>query len=193
MAVIPITPNGTTLRYRTVAFTQFFTADRSVTWSASLGATLAPATGPSTTVTVPNKTQTITVNAVSGADTGAVALQVYGTWPVHPHYGYEVGFDNKTLSSYDEDGGAIFVVKGKVRRSWSLSFNNIPSTDWQLIRDFWLFHQKHIPFYYEDIAMLEKVAGVETPTLRLVTADSGPKVIIAGPDRYNVTIVLREV
>jgi hypothetical protein len=169
------------------------TAGVSVSWSVNNGATRSPTTGLSTTVTTLNRTHNVLVSAVNGADSGSATIVVYGTWPVQPHFGYEVAIDNKTAASYAEDGTGTYRRKGPVRLIWTLGFNNIPATEWELIRDFFNYHQKDIPFYYEDLGLMEDVATLETPILRLVTADSGPKVTVAGPDRYNITIVLREV
>jgi hypothetical protein len=193
MALIPITPLSTTKRYAVATKTQVFTADRSVTWSASGGATVQPAVGVSTTVSFPNKTQTVVVSAVSGGDSGNASLIVYGTWPVFPHFGYEVPFDDKTLVSYAEDGSAVFRRKGNVKLSWSLNFNNTPTEDLILMRDFWNHHRKDTPFYFEDLELPENVLGVELPTLKLVTADSGLRVVVEGPDRYTVSVSLKEV
>ncbi len=192
MANIPITPLSTTERYLPSAHTQSFTADRSVTWSATGGATVAPSVGVSTVVTFPNRTQTIIVTGVSGPDSGSASLTVYGTWPVYPHLGYEVQLDNKTLVSYAEDGSAVFRRKGSTRRSWTLGFRNTTAEDWQLIREFWNFHQKDLPFYFDDLELLENVAGSEVPTTRLVTLDSGVKVTVTGPVLYDIDLVVRE-
>lgn len=192
MAIV-VTPLTFTLRYTPAAHTKLFTGSMTANWSASGGALVSPASGVSTTVDAPNKTQGVVVSAVNGANNGSALLQVYGTWPVQPHYGYEVAIDNKTLYSPAEDGGATYRRKGKIRLSWTLGFNNVPSTDWQAIREFFNWHQKDTPFYYEDLALMESVATLEVPILRLVTADSGPKITVAGIDRYNITIVLKEV
>lgn len=193
MANIPISPLSATKRYQTTDHTQLFTADRPVNWSVTGGAVVQPSTGVGTIVTFPNRTQTVIVMGVSGADSGTASLITFGTWPVFPHFGGEVDIDDKVVASYAEDGSAVFRRKGGVKLAWSLGFNNIPATDWQLIRDFWNFHRKDIPFYYEDIELLENIGAGEVPTLRLVTADSGLKVIEEGPDRFTVTVVLRQV
>jgi hypothetical protein len=196
MANIPLSATNNPYRYNPttpLVGRSVVTADRSVTWSANNGGLINPATGISTTLTALNRTLSVVVSAVSGADSGAITIQVYGTWPVQPHFGYEVAIDNKTLASPAEDGSMVYRRKGPIRLSWTLGFNNIPATEWELIRDFFNYHQKDIPFYYQDLGLNEDVATLETPILRLVTADSGPKVTVAGPDRYNITIVLRQV
>lgn len=195
MPNIPITPLAVTKRYIVGANTQLFSASPVVdSWTVNGGATRTPTVNStSTTVTFPNKTQTITVTAVDGADSGTASLFTYGTWPVPPHVEYEAPLDNKTLASYAEDDSAVFRRKGGLKFRWNLNFNNIPATDWILIRDFFNFHQKDIPFYFEDLELKENIASVETPILRLVTADSGLKIGIAGPDRYNLSIAFKEV
>jgi hypothetical protein len=193
MATIPITPLSVTKIYRTTDNTVSFVADRAVNWSASGGATVQPGFGTSTTVFIPNKTQTIVVSAVSGADSGSASVFTYGIWPVFPHFGGEVSLDDKVLASYAEDGSAVFRRKGGPKFSWTLGFNNTPASDLRLIRDFWNYHRKDIPFYYEDLEFPENVGGVETTTLRLVTCDTGLKVVEEGPDRFTVSVTFRQV
>ena len=192
MADIPITPLAATARYIGIDSFQLFTADRVVTWSASGGAIVSPGVGLSTSVLFPNKSQDIVVDAVSGADSGSALLTAVATFPVQPHYGYEISLDNKTLASYAEDGTAVFRKKGSTKRIWKLQFLNVTAADWTLLREFWLWHEKHVKFYYEDVAVPELVGGVETSTLRLVTFDAGLNVSVAGPYRYNITTVVRE-
>lgn len=196
MAVIPLNVVTSPYRFNPTAPTvgrPVVTADRVVVWSANNGATVSPSSGSSvTTVTTLNRSQVVTIGAVSGADSGSIPVIVWGTWPVQPRFGYELALDNKTLASYAEDGSVVFAKKGPTRRSWKLSFPDIPEADWILIRDFWNWHEKHLPFYYEDLASQENVGGVEVPTLRLVTMDSGLSVTVAGPNRYNITVQLRE-
>jgi hypothetical protein len=193
MAVIPITPSTYTFRASPKStFTPLFTADRSVTWSSTDGAPFPLIATAASLGSIPNRTQTIILTGTSGADSGTATISVYGTFPVQPHYNYSLDIDNKTLASYSEDGTAEFRKKGKLRRIWQLSFLKSPTSDWTLIRDFWNNHEKHIPFYYQDIAVQESIGGVETPVLRLVTFDSGLKVVPNGPDAFTINIVLRE-
>lgn len=192
MADIPITPAAAAVQYpRTSPHTFDFTATPSVTWSSSAGTMSGP--GTTGTLTYPNRTQAITVSAVNGGDSGSAILHVYGTWPVNPHFGYEVQIDNKVVGSFGEDGSLVSRRKGPARYSWAVNFRNTPEADMILMRDFWLFHMKDIPFYFEDLEFPENLEESEVSTVRLVTADAGMRVVVDGPDTFTVSMAFKEI
>jgi hypothetical protein len=182
--VIRYTPYTTQLK-------PLVTANMSVEWTTSVG-TVNPSSGNSTFFTPPNQTRVATVTGTSGVEHDSAAIQVYATIPFQPHFGYELDWDNKTLRSEAEDGSAVLRVKGPIKKSWQVAFNNIPSDEWILLREFFKWHQKHIPFYYEDLAVPDNTGSGESNILLLVTFDAGLKVTVAGPQRFNITTAFRE-
>ncbi len=189
---IPITPVSATIIHNFPDNFEPFSANQSVSWSANNGGVVSSASGNSTNLIVPNKSQSITLTAIAGGDSGTAIATVYGQIPIQPHLGYEVTMDNRTLVSYAEDGTAVFRRKGPIRRSWQLAYRNTPQADMMLFRNFWNWHQKDIPFYYIDIILPENILGVETSTNRLVTFDSQLKVVVQGVDRFELSAVVRE-
>jgi hypothetical protein len=167
------------------------TANVSVLWTANFGS-LSPTSGSTALFTPPNQTRTSRVTGTSSPDSDFVDIQVYATIPFQPHFGFEQDWDNKTLRSEAEDGSAVLRVKGPIKRSWQVSFNNLPPDEWILLREFFRWHQKHLPFYYQDLAVPDNVGSGEADILTLVTFDAGLKVTVAGPQRFNVATAFRE-
>jgi hypothetical protein len=171
------------------------TGSASAAWSVTgVGGSVSPGSGLTTLFTPPNKTGTARVTGVAaGPETDFVDILVYATVPIQPNFGYELDFDNNTLRSPAEDGGAVLRRKGIHKRSWQVQYNNLDNTEWTLLREFYKYHLKDIPFYMEDLAVLDNVGGPDVYTLALVTFDSGLKVTVAGDSRYNVTAAYKEV
>jgi hypothetical protein len=112
------------------------------------------------------------------------SLSIYATFPLQPHFGYDVDIDNKTLVSVAEDGTAVFRKKGGTKRSWTLQMPNRPATEYIALRDFWAFHEKTTEFYFYDLPLNELV---------LVRFDSGLKVQPQNMNLINMSCVLREI
>lgn len=194
--MIPLTANPGAYRYNTVDLEApkpiVSTNNGSVVnWSTSAG-TVLPVVGTNTTLIAPNRTQRVVVTATGDSDVGSIGIDIIATFPIQPNFGYDVTLANKTIPSYGEDDSVVFRVKGLPRRRWNLPINGSPGWEYLALLDFWAHHQKHIPFYYEDLAALEYVNGILVPTMRLVTFDSDYAVIVAGPDSYNIQVVVKE-
>jgi hypothetical protein len=193
-------PVNVTVDIPTVRYTPFstqikptVTADSSATWTTTDGS-VSPGSGLTTLFTPPNKTKVVRVTGtIAGPSSDYVDIQVYATIPFQPNYGYELDFDNTTLRSPSEDGGSILRLKGPIKHSWQIGFNNVPADEWILIRNFYKYHQKHVAWYYEDLAVPDNDGSGESNMLALVTFDSGLKATIVGPQRYNLTVAIREV
>lgn len=193
---MPVTVNSDmpTVRYMPYA-TQVqphITASTSVTWSAADG-TISPSTGTSAFFTPPNKTKVVRITGdAGGGDTNFVDIQVYATIPIQPNWGFEQDWDNKTLRSEAEDGTAKLRRKGPIKRNWQFAWNNVDSADWIILREFFKFHQKDLQWYYEDLGVPDNTGSGEANILVLGTFDSGLKVTVAGPQRFNITTAFRE-
>ncbi len=123
---------------------------------------------------------------VTPALDGNLTFDTYGVFPVQPNYAYETNLDNNTLISRAEDGTSTFRVKGTTSRkkTLSLQFNSRPFSEFQLLYNFWMYHQKHIRFYYRDLVYDETY---------LMVHDSGLKYQASGPDQITISVVLREI
>lgn len=120
----------------------------------------------------------------SQAKQGILTFQLYGVFPEQPNYTYELAPDNKTLSSFAEDGTAVFRKKGELKKVLSLQFISRPYTEYLTINDFWEWHQKHLKFYYRD-SIFEKIYRV--------VHDSGLRIQVIGPDQITINMGLKEV
>lgn len=114
---------------------------------------------------------------------GSISFQLYGVFPVQPNYAFELNEDNNTLSSFAEDGTAVFRKKGSIRKSINLNFTARKYSEYLLIHNFWQWHQKHLKFYYRDFDFAQNY---------LVTHDSGLRVQVLAPDSITMAIVIRE-
>lgn len=187
-----VTQNETTFRYGDLplpTFTASGITGTHVTWETTSGA-LSPTTGTSTTLTPNNETRLISVTAKDRAvddtvlNTVVKTVQIYSTFPLQPNYGYEIEMDDTTLISLAEDKTAVIRKKAGVKKVWQLQLPLRPLTEYETLRDFWLFHGKVLSFYYYDLAITE---------LKMVRFDSALRITPAGPDSYSMTCVVREV
>jgi hypothetical protein len=165
-----------------------------INWTNNLGATFTfsnRANGQSTELLLSdlaaayNRTKIGTVSAsdtVGG--TSIASLSIYATFPLQPHFGYEVDYDNKTLVSVAEDGTAVFRKKSSAKMSWTLQFPRRPLSERTILKAFWDYHEKTVEFYYYDLALNE---------LRLVRFDSGIRVSPDNMNLINMSCVLREI
>jgi hypothetical protein len=115
---------------------------------------------------------------------GIATLNSTGLFPVQPNYPYNISLDVGILASPAIDGSEIRRKKSKERRIFNLQFNERPYFEYQLIADFWKFHEKHERFVFQDLILNESY---------VVRFDAPLSTNMRGADTVDIQATLKEV
>lgn len=131
-----------------------------------------------------NKTQSVTITALSGAGSVNRALAVTGTLPLHPQLGGEFELDVETKVKYARDRTRYAREDGVPESAWVFAWSDRENADRAELVEFWQDHRKTTQFYLVDI---------EANLLNRVWFNSSLKAVPEGVNRWAMSAAFRGV
>lgn len=160
-----------------------------VTWSdGGAGGAFAPAVtanGVATTYTPLNRTKAIVItgtDTATPANIGTTTLQVNATQPLNPVADYDTDSDQDTEVSKARDKSEVRATFGPVFDTTPLQWIGRHYPQWRMMRDFWDYHTKVIPFYFVDQETLE---------MYLVTYESALRQKKRGSNQFDMSATIK--
>lgn len=139
-----------------------------------------------------NRTQIVTISAFDGTNTDTASLTVFGTFPLYPHKGYEIEYDETgTKKKTARDGTPWFSEQGKDQITWKLPMNRRLLDEAREVWDFLVFHRRTKLFwvYDQERKLMNQVRRVSSLPQQFEGVNSWTQSVILQGDYNPIELV----